>query len=244
MRCCSLRWSASRCSSTAPSISGFPIRRTRPPSSASSRGEGGCGGHPDRGVRRRDRTADRLDDACAMGLGAARPAPPGLFPPVAPGAGDHRVVAARRGGQGAAQDLAPEDGCDRQRRGFLKERRLHRSQGARHLVQSRSFPQGIRTLHDAGERARGQERRGHRRRDQPEADLGRHHRVEDRRGRLRLCRRRAWQADRPSRHQPGIARHRFVQAAAGRRSAGAGAGRARRQAGRDRSRATSPGATC
>ena len=59
-------------------------------------------------------------------------------------------------------------------------------------------------------------RRRHGRRGQPEADLGRDHRPENRRQRLCLCRRPGGPADRPSRHQPRAAQHRPRGAAAGR----------------------------
>ena len=86
-------------------------------------GEGARGGRAHRGVCRRDRAADRLDDACAMGRLAARPAPPGLFPAAASGAGDHRGAAARCRGAGAAQGVAAGDGRDRQRRRIFRKAR-------------------------------------------------------------------------------------------------------------------------
>ena len=121
-RCCSSDWSAPRCWSRAGSISGFPTRkqiRAAPPAT----GEGDRGGRAHRGLCRGDRTADRLDDACAMGRLAARPAPPGLFPAAASGAGDHRGTPARRRGARAAQGVAAGDGRDRQRGGFFARAR-------------------------------------------------------------------------------------------------------------------------
>ena len=73
------------------------------------------------------------------------------------------------------------------------------------------------------------------RRSQSEADLGRGLQHQGRRARPRLCGGLAGPADRASRHQPGVAQHRHVEA-------GAGAGGARRAAGaRGPGRAGDPG---
>ena len=118
----------------------------------------------------------------AMGRQPARAAPFRLCPPVAPGAGDHRIDPARRRRQGAAQGLAAGDGCGRQREGLFPIAELHRSEEAPRLVQPGLFPQGIRAVHDHGGGSRRAQCRGHGRRGQSEADLGRDYRAEDRTG--------------------------------------------------------------
>ena len=138
----------------------------------------GIGGAAHRRVRRRDRAPDRLDDACAMGGGAARPAPPGLCPPAAPGAGDHRAdPARRRRARSSSRSRGWRWTSVGSEKDFSQSPAFIEAKAAPRLVQPGLFPQGIRAVHDAGDGARRPQRRRHRRRGQSEADLGRHHRA-------------------------------------------------------------------
>ena len=86
------------------------------------------------------------------------------------------------------------------------------------------FRREVRALYDARDRRHPQGRRRQHRGGQSEADLGRRLPDQGRRARPCLCGRFAGAADRASRHQPGVAQHRHVEARAGEGGAGRAGG--------------------
>ena len=215
----------------AVSISGSPTRkqgRADPPAA----GEGGRGGA----------SASRSSSTRSSARSAGRRTPQWAAAPLDQRRQDYfrllRQVPAitelsqlDAAGQGAAQGVAAGDGRRSaaaqdfsQSAGLYSGPRPHRVWFSPVYFRKESEP--YMTHGDGPQRPQC---RGHGRRDQSEADLGRHHRAEDRAGRLCLCRRRRRPADRASRHQPGAARHRPV--AACRRSRRRSRKRRRRAAG-------------
>ena len=124
----------------------------------------------------------------------------------------------------------------------LQGSKIHRGRRPQGLLRAGVFPPGVRALHDAVAGRHPQGRRRQHRRGQSEADLGRGLADQGRRARPCLCRRRAGTPDRASRHQPGAAQHRHVEARAG--AGGAGRQHRRRPRIRCRARRTSRGRRC
>ena len=103
------------------------------------------------------------------------------------------------------------------------------------------FRRRVRALYDAGAGRHPQGRRRQHRRGQSEADLGRGLADQGRRARPCLCGGLAGAADRASRHQPGAAQHRHVEARAG---AGRACRAIRTRSTRCRARSTSRARRC
>ena len=171
----------------------------------------------DRPVRQGDRGPARLDRAAALVGEHARAAPLRRAASPAPGARDHRAVAARFDRQGAAQGVAARHGRGRQRARPVERPEIRRDGGEEGLLRPGLLPARVRALHDARRRRHRPRRRRQRRRGQPQAHLGRDLADQGRPARARLCGRIAGAAHRPSRHQPRPAQHRPVRPAAGRR---------------------------
>ena len=100
------------------------------------RGRGG----EDRPVRQGDRGPARLDRAAALVGEHARAAPLRRPAPPAPGAGDHRAVAARFDRQGAAARIAPRHGRGRQRARPVEGPEIHRDGGEEGLLRAGLLP--------------------------------------------------------------------------------------------------------
>ena len=101
---------------------------------------GGSGGGEDRAVRQRDRGPTWLDRAAALVGEHARAAPLRRPAPPAPGAGNHRAVAARFDRQGAAARLPPRHGRGRQRARLLEGPEIHRDGRPEGLLRAGLLP--------------------------------------------------------------------------------------------------------